>query len=93
MGLHPDQGDARREEGGPTIGWDEEDRIRIPEVELEDRRRTGVHRVHDNGVAEASVAVTVVANERLQRRQRPDEAEAVRNGDTIGHRECSAILP
>jgi hypothetical protein len=52
-----------------------------------------VYWVHDNGVAEAGVAVPVVANERFKHRQRPDEMDAVRNGETIGHRECSAILP
>jgi hypothetical protein len=34
--------------------------------------------VDDNGVAEAGGAVPVVANERLQRRRRPDETNAMR---------------
>jgi len=83
MGLHPDQYNARRKKGGLTVPWNVEDGISIPKLKIEDRRRARVHRVHDNGVAQAAVAVPVVANERFKRRQWPGETDAVRNDDSI----------
>jgi hypothetical protein len=74
--------------GGLTVAWNVEDGISIPKLKIEDRRRARVHRVHDNGVAQAAVAVPVVANERFKRRQWPGETDAVRNDDTSAHRFC-----
>jgi hypothetical protein len=59
----------------------------ICELEIESRRRTGVHWLHYHGIDRAGVALNVTANEALEPRCGPEKADTMRGGDSrIDHR-------